>query len=484
MSLRLLLLVLAILSGGAASQAEPQKLIWGVNGHPFTAYPGISFDDQLKVVSQLGMTSYRVNVSSIDSAPALRSLVDRARPLGIDILPVLTPPLDLKAHTPDYLYSRAKAFAAYYASRFKDDIRVWELGNELENFAIIQPCEMRDDGVQYNCDWGPAGGVGPLEYYGPRWKKVSAVLKGMSDAVKSIDPGIRKALGTAGWGHVGAFERMRQDGIEWDISVWHFYGDDIEWGLERVSSFGKPIWVTEFNHPLGSQKGEQQQAEGLEKIMKQINGLREKYNVEAAHIYELLDEPYWAPDFEAYMGLVRLEKDRATWKLGAHKPAFCSAKGLTLNVEMTHSHTCDLCKSGARPPSTDAKVEHSYCLVLGRLADGEGLKAWRKALGDGMEPAGLLVRLFQSAEAKEKYKTDGMDDVSFVHLVYRVFLRREPYEAGLSGYIDRLEKSEMSRFDIAKAVIASEEFVFSNRLLFSSPDEVRHVTRNVEPPAH
>ena len=68
---------------------------------------------------------------------------------------------------------------------------------------------MQDDGKQYDCAWGPAGGVGPLEYYGPRWQKVSAVLKGLSEGAAAADPAVLKAMGTAGWGHLGAFERRR-----------------------------------------------------------------------------------------------------------------------------------------------------------------------------------------------------------------------------------------------------------------------------------
>ena len=44
------------------------------------------------------------------------------------------------------LYSKSYSLAVSLASQFKDEIRVWELGNEMENYAIIKPCEMRDDG--------------------------------------------------------------------------------------------------------------------------------------------------------------------------------------------------------------------------------------------------------------------------------------------------------------------------------------------------
>src|SRR5262249_44160474 len=149
----------------------------------------------------------------------------------------------------------------------------------------------------------------PLEYYGPRWRKVSAVLKGLSDATTAVDPAIRKAMGTAGWGHLGAFTRMEQDGIRWDISVWHMYGEDPEWAFKKLAGFKRPIWVTEFNHPLGGQRSVAAQADGLVRAMIRLRQLQHAYSVEAAHVYELLDETYWAPSNEASMGLVALVKD-------------------------------------------------------------------------------------------------------------------------------------------------------------------------------
>src|SRR6185437_5375096 len=134
------------------------------------------------------------------------------------------------------------------------------------------------------------------------------VLKGLTAGVHTADPTALRAVGTAGWGHTGAFARMHKDGIEWEITVWHMYGQDPEWAFKKLIQYGKPIWVTEFNHPLGSTKSEQEQADGLAKTIALLRGYQAPYNVQEAHIYELLDEPYWAPNYEAYMGLVRLEK--------------------------------------------------------------------------------------------------------------------------------------------------------------------------------
>jgi hypothetical protein len=460
-------------------------LIWGANGHPFTAYPGIPYERQLDLVRDLGMTSYRVNISSLDHIPLLASLIALGKERGVTILPLLTPPVSLEKDAAETLYQQARAFATKLITPFKDDIKVWELGNELENFAIIQPCEMQDDGVQYNCAWGPAGGVGPLEYFGPRWAKVSAVLKGLSDGAKAVDPTIRKAIGTAGWGHIGAFERMRQDGIEWDISVWHFYGEDPEWGIERVAAFGKPIWVTEFNHPLGSQKSAVEQAAGLRQIMARFRALQDKYRVEAAHIYELLDETYWAPSYEAFMGLVYLDKDeKGEWTTAGRKPAYCVARSLlrggyrlaapaiapsARSGSATPHRQCDLCLFDNRDPSPANKVAYSYCLILGRQADGGGLDARTAELSKDRPIGDMLLGMVAAEEFKQKYRAAELSNSEYILLIYRLLLDRDPDGQGHADYIAALDKGELSRSNLVKALIHSEEFRNIHSALFKRP---------------
>jgi hypothetical protein len=312
-------------------------LLWGANGHPFTAYPGITIQSQLDYLKDLGMRSYRVNISSTSHAPRLAELIREGKARGIDILPVITPgSVNLEKDSAEELYTKAFSLAVAFVSEFKNDVRVWELGNELENYAILKPCEMQDNGVQYNCAWGPAGGVTSLEYYGPRWVKASAVLKGLSDGTISVDPTIRKAIGTAGWGHTGAFARMQHDGIKWDISVWHMYGEDPEWALKILAKLDRPIWITEFNAPSGSESGEPQQAESLQRTMTRLRQLQAIYHIEAAHIYELMDEPYWAPSSEAVMGLVRVaRKGPSGWQPVGPKPAYQVIKQLIRGDDLT-----------------------------------------------------------------------------------------------------------------------------------------------------
>lgn len=482
-------LQLALVAGLLTLLALPaparSDLLWGVNGHPFTAYPGIPFQQQLELVKDLGMRSYRVNISVPSQAPMLAKLVAAAKPLGIDILPVFTPALNLKAESAEQLYSRAYKMAVALISQFKDDIRVWELGNELENFAIITACEMRDNGEQYNCAWGPAGGVSPLDYYGPRWAKVSAVLKGLSDGAMSVDPTIRKAIGTAGWGHLGAFERMHQDGINWDISVWHIYGQDLEWALKTLVKYNRPVWVTEFNNPLGSKNSEDEQVRGLVKLMTSMRELQKTYNVEAAHVYELLDEPYWAPDFEAYMGLVRLERSDGRWKISERKPAYEAVKQLIARAEdisaqstngevkgSVQSFSRTSCKleqlaSAGQLISAEAQVDYAYCLILDRPADGGGLESWKASLESGMPATRVVLAMLNSDEFAQKHAIPKLDNSAFVSLMYGLLLDREPDGGGLTAYVDELDGRNESRADIAKSIVASDEFRSKHAILFT-----------------
>jgi len=470
--MRVLKFAVAAMSVLASTFVPPARadLLWGVNGHPFNAYPGISIQSQLDYLKDLGMKSYRVNIGDASKAPQLASLIHEGKVRGIDILPVITPEnLSLEKDTAEDLYTKAFNLAVSLVSQFKNDIRVWELGNEMETYAILKPCEMQDDGVQYNCAWGPAGGVTALEYYGPRWTKVSAVLKGLSDGTISVDPGIRKAIGTAGWGHTGAFTRMQRDGIKWDISVWHMYSDDPEPALKILAKFDHPIWITELNAPNGSQSGEQMQAEGLQRIMTQLQKLQSLYKVEAAHVYELMDEPYWAPSYEAYMGLVRMERtDAGGWKPGLAKPAYHMIKQLIRGPGAfpVVQRSCDLHAYVQLDPIPATQLSYGYCLVLGRKIDGGGSHGWMASMREGMTISEVLARLLESYELSSKYGLFGLSNADFVTFSYRLLLDRDPDGGGLSSYVAQLDKGSMTRNDVAAGILNSTEFRSKHPLLF------------------
>ncbi|PBB84941.1 MULTISPECIES: DUF4214 domain-containing protein [unclassified Mesorhizobium] len=460
MSFRFAAAAACLLATVAPASAD---LIWGVNGHPITAYPGISVERQLDYLKDLGLKSYRVNVTGEDNVDKLAALVDAGKTRGIEILPVITPAgIDLDKDSPQELYGKSRKMAIALGSRFKDDIRAWELGNEMETYAIIKPCEKRDDGTQYPCAWGPAGGTEALDYYGPRWVKVSAVLKGLSEGMTEVDPGIRKAMGTAGWGHTGAFARMKQDGIAWDISVWHMYGDDPEWAFRDIAGYGKPIWVTEFNNPYGSQRGDRQQADGVKQTMTRLRELSEKYKVEAAHIYELLDETYWAPSFEAKMGLVRLTAaSDGSWRAGEPKPAYKTVRDLTRGPQppLKPRRECDPRTAAADKPVHVRQASFVYCLILGREGDSASVERWSAALESGNSKlADMIVEMMRTDDFESRYATFGLTDSAYVSFLFQLLLGRGADGHGLETYVTQLRAGSMTREMVAYGIITSAEF--------------------------
>lgn len=473
-------LLLALSFLGLLALPSRAALLWGANGHPFYAYPGITVAEQLDYLSDLGMKSYRVNISGADKLPELVALVHAAKKRGIDILPVVTPDLNLDSTDPKDLYKRAFDLAVTLVTPLKNDVRVWELGNEMENYALLQPCEMKDDGTKYPCSFGTAGGKDPLDYYGPRWAKVSAVLKGLSDGVISVDPTIRKAMGTAGWGHTGAFARMAHDGIKWDISVWHGYGQDPEWAFKELARYGHPIWFTELNSPNGSQQGEQLQADRLKAEMLRLKALSRKYPLEAVFIYELLDETYWVPDSEAYMGLVHLlPKHGGGWMLGDPKPAYLVVKQIVRDQIFfpTPTRYCDLDRDGHKDVTNASKVEYGYCLTLGQAPSASELAFWTTRLAKGENPASMIVGLVNSAEFRQKYHSFGLTNGVYLGLIYQLLLGRNVDGYGYATYIKQLNAGSMSRVDLAVGITGSSEFRSKHAMLFSkSVSSVREGT--------
>ena len=459
-------LILSLLAGVASAD-----IMWGANGHPLTAYPGVTIEQQMDYLENLGMKSYRVNVPDMGKLADIAELVRLGKARDISILPVITPSdIDLGRDSAEKLYRVSFDLAFALASKFKDEIRVWELGNELENFAIIQPCEQRDDGSQYPCEWGPAGGVDALEYYGPRWRKVSAVLKGLSDGVHAADPAILKAIGTAGWGHLGAFDRMKQDGIRWDISVWHIYGEDPRWAFERLAQFEHPIWITEFNNPYGSQRSEKQQVEGITHMMLRLRELSSRFKVEAAFVYELMDETYWAPDMEAFQGLVRLVNDgNGSWRPGEPKPAYAAVREIIRGPVLSPRPARECKLDAIGQVSAADRVSYSFCLVLGRVPDGRDMQDWITALeADEADRTEMLLAILRSREMIAKYEMSGLTDTEYVKFLYRLFLDREADDVGLATYV--FELRTVSRDSVAASILLSSEFRERHPILFAAID--------------
>jgi hypothetical protein len=259
------------------------ELQLGVTGHPFVqeGYKDISIEEQLAKVQELGIKWYRTDWYgwAADNArmPMVKEFIRQAESRGISVLPVIISPADLSKERMEDIYKKSFEFAQALAKAYGDSIRVWELGNELDNFAIVRKGEITVDGEMWK--HGVPDGSEPGFYEKSRYQKALAMLRGLSDGVRAVDNNAMTII-NATYLHYGFLDLLMKDGLQFDVVGWHWYSDmgDLTGSvgnvnlLKRLSAYNKPIWITEFNRRNGSMgpNGEAEQASYLARELRKI----------------------------------------------------------------------------------------------------------------------------------------------------------------------------------------------------------------------
>ena len=273
-------------------------IMWGINGHPVQGgpYTAISPAKQMADIATAGLRSYRMDLydASAASQAVLQTFVTAGAAKGVQILPVLIPDYQTEASEAS-AYATGFALAKTYATDFPA-ITVWELGNEYETRALIGDVQGSD-----------------ITKYDPRLYALGrGMTRGMLDGMRAGNPTAKGIVGTAGFCNFGWLNALWADGLRWDITGEHWYsgGKNIQAipcmvGLTNKlellhTKFGKPIWITEWNYNEGSSKTAM--ASLLTTTMSVWNAVAQQYDIEAAHIYELYDQPGLA-GMEAVYGI-------------------------------------------------------------------------------------------------------------------------------------------------------------------------------------
>jgi hypothetical protein len=319
-------LALAFLPIAYVQAGEP--FCWGVNGHPLSqeGYRHVPLDVQLDLVTDLGAGWYRFDMA--ENAVPPDELLAAAKQHNVKLLPAICSPVARLGENapPEQVRAVAAAFAKKMAARCKGQITHWELSNELDTYALIRKGETTRSGKLWQ--WDDAEGSDPDMYEETRYQRVKAELQGLNEGIKEVDP-TAKTMVDVSWLHYGYIERLvNEDHIPFDILAWHWYSDmgDITKVngncnlIDILRRFGKPIWITEANRRDGSMNGkEAEQAEHLKKIALQWKNI---HDIQAVFVYELLDEPYFGNDGEAFYGFVEIVKNaEGKWQVGRKKPA-------------------------------------------------------------------------------------------------------------------------------------------------------------------
>lgn len=299
----LLFSFLAFLTHSEIARAEKWPVLdsavvaWGAVGHNDRQGAGMSYPynsvsmlQQLSLLQQAGMKSYRTGCGN-SSCGILASMANH---LGMVFLRALEIRPDARLSERDN-YKRGYDYALEEGRKYKGIIHFYEASNELDNWV-----GMTGDGATRN------------QYNATKYPLARSFIKGLIDGIHAADSNALVAVNNAGWCHYGFMQALWDDGIRWDITAVHWYASqgDIEKAGCRgsnvtkiLSTFGKPVWITEFNSNTAAQKADANAAaQWLVTFAKQITAIAPKYNIQAAFIYELFDEPN-TQGMERYFGI-------------------------------------------------------------------------------------------------------------------------------------------------------------------------------------
>ncbi len=210
-------------------------------------------------------------------------------------------------------YDDAKTMVYHLTKVLGTRIGAFELGNEYDLYCLNKG----------------ENGASPADYDTGKYNIVRGLISGMLAGLHEGSPTSSSIVQTTQSGKssvdTGFLLRLIQDGINFDITGYHYYDSD---GRIPVTAdgrdalqvlhdqFHKPIWITEFDRSAHGREGPSAnpaaQATALKTALNEIAEDADKYGVAEADIYELLDEPELLKDrginpAEAHFGILDAE---------------------------------------------------------------------------------------------------------------------------------------------------------------------------------
>lgn len=290
---------------GMPAGARAEEMILGVCCHPgYVRLMPLDWDGVFRWIKGCGARLCRVDWG-VDWAvqDALLAAADKA---GVEVLPVLFPPSPAE-DTEQAWYETSRRYGKECARRYRGHLQFFELSNERECHCMTK--------------WpggGDRDGATMGDYDQAKYAPIRGMLRGLAEGVREGNHEALRLIGTAGWLHFGFIDLLVRDGVPFDVLVWHWYSEmgDMTGSiksysgtytvLDKLTGYGKPVWVTEGNLRNGCLGGnEQVQAEYLARTIKSLAATGK---IGAYVVYELFDEPYLlSAGGEAFYGLVHCE---------------------------------------------------------------------------------------------------------------------------------------------------------------------------------
>lgn len=310
----------------------------GVNGHPFDSKEyndstGVPYWQQIKLVRQLGLKWYRVNVPvwpTGNDFSKMDKLLRLAEGNHVQLLPVIIPQIGL-ADSLSAIQQNAYQAAVGIVSHYQGRIHIWELENEQDVFsnyvyedicgsAISSSCVPKlcqgalctyDTTGQLLYPFGSPNGESPIDFQPQRLAIAEALLMGLGQGVHDADPTAQRIIDFA-WIHFGFLQAVLSANIPFDIVGIHWYQNmgeitcpaqslpcptnqlnpSVVTAVQNMTS--KPIWMTElgyypYNPVPGSSANRVMEEQYTSSTLQSYLMNPQVYPFRAILIYELLD---------------------------------------------------------------------------------------------------------------------------------------------------------------------------------------------------
>ena len=205
-------------------------LIWGVNGHPtesdYASWIPANFTTQMTDLNQVGATYYRVSFEGASYPQILSSYVPSATAAKVTLLPIL--PINLVAADSaqanyDNNYTLGYTWAAYAISKGYA-IPTWELGNEVENWDLVNVVYDGTTAGDFP-DKTPGGFVAIANGFNGAYQGIKdAYAAGRAANTTTITPQVLIGMCYRHWGLLAKIQAYDNGVLPCDAISWHWYG--------------------------------------------------------------------------------------------------------------------------------------------------------------------------------------------------------------------------------------------------------------------
>ena len=228
------------------------------------------------------------------------------------------------------LYRKGYDCAKELAGTFPGQVAYYQIANEISGATMA----LSDEDQPFF-----GNSIGNAKFSEKKYQPLKTWMKGAYDAIRQYDPEAKIAV-SGHWILVSVFDRLLQDGIDFDVIGWNWYSEDDDikaWNIDGkkydvlgdyLAKYGKEVWLSETNRPAGDFDGNsREQARGIYQAIKKVY---ESGAVSGVFVFQLADAANIGRDKNELdsMGLVKVFVDDSennlgfSWKLGEAKIGF------------------------------------------------------------------------------------------------------------------------------------------------------------------